>query len=46
LKEEADKAMDIGEYVDDQMASNNWVIHGNYTKTGKPILAGDPHMGN
>lgn len=28
------------------MASNNWVIHGNYTKTGKPLLAGDPHLGN
>lgn len=26
------------------MGSNNWVIHGNYTKTGKPLLASDPHI--
>ena len=38
--------MDQAEYIDDQQASNNWVIHGNYTKTGKPLLAGDPHLGN
>lgn len=28
----------------EQMASNNWVIHGNHTSTGKPILASDPHL--
>jgi penicillin amidase len=27
------------------MSSNSWVIHGNYTKTGKPLLANDPHLG-
>ncbi len=27
------------------MHSNNWVIHGNYTATGKPMLANDPHLG-
>ncbi len=32
--------------IDENQASNNWVIHGNYTKTGKPLLAGDPHLGN
>lgn len=26
------------------MASNAFVIHGNYTETGKPILASDPHL--
>ena len=26
-------------------ASNNWVISGNKTKSGKPILANDPHLG-
>ncbi|MBK8395645.1 MAG: penicillin acylase family protein [Leptospiraceae bacterium] len=26
------------------MASNNWVIGGKYTKSGKPILANDPHL--
>ncbi|MCI0415759.1 penicillin acylase family protein [bacterium] len=25
--------------------SNNWVISGNRTKTGKPLLANDPHLG-
>lgn len=26
--------------------SNNWAIHGNHTKSGKPILTADPHLGN
>ncbi len=26
-------------------ASNNWVISGKHTTTGKPILANDPHLG-
>ncbi|MEN8197953.1 MAG: penicillin acylase family protein, partial [Pseudomonadota bacterium] len=26
-------------------ASNQWVIHGRNTNTGKPILANDPHLG-
>ena len=26
--------------------SNEWVIHGNHTNTGKPILANDPHLAN
>jgi len=25
--------------------SNSWAIHGNRTKSGKPLLAGDPHRG-
>ncbi len=25
-------------------ASNNWVVSANYTTTGKPILANDPHL--
>jgi len=27
-------------------ASNSWAIHGNHTKTGKPMLSNDPHLGN
>ena len=27
-------------------ASNSWLIHGNYTKNGKPIFSNDPHMKN
>lgn len=26
--------------------SNSWVIHGNHTKSGKPIVANDPHLDN
>ena len=26
--------------------SNSWVIHGNHTKSGKPIVANDPHLNN
>jgi penicillin amidase len=37
---------DLNIQIDENQASNNWVIHGNYTKTGKPLLAGDPHLGN
>jgi len=28
-----------------QGASNNWVVDGQWTKTGKPLLANDPHLG-
>ena len=31
-------------YLDDQMASNNWVISGKHTSTGNPILSADPHL--
>jgi len=31
--------------ISDTAASNNWVVHGNYTTTGLPILCGDPHLG-
>ena len=27
-----------------QVASNNFVVHGNYTETGMPMLASDPHL--
>ena len=27
-------------------ASNSWLVHGNYTKNGKPIFSNDPHMAN
>ena len=30
---------------DPQIGSNNWVISGSRTTTGKPILANDPHLG-
>jgi penicillin G amidase len=30
--------------INNAAASNNWVVHGNYTDTGLPILCGDPHL--
>lgn len=29
----------------DSIGSNNWVISGSITSTGKPLLANDPHLG-
>lgn len=34
----------FGLYTEDRAASNNWVISGKRTVTGKPILANDPHL--
>jgi len=34
----------IGLYAEDLAASNNWVIAGKRTASGKPILANDPHL--
>ena len=30
--------------LEDNMASNNWVVHGDYTESGMPLLANDPHL--
>lgn len=27
------------------LGSNNWVVHGSRTRSGKPMLANDPHLG-
>lgn len=34
----------VGLYAEDLAASNNWVISGKRTASGKPILANDPHL--
>jgi len=34
----------VGLYAEGLAASNNWVISGKRTATGKPILANDPHL--
>lgn len=31
--------------LNEQLGSNNWVVSGNRTETGKPFVANDPHMG-
>ncbi|HEX7174603.1 MAG TPA: penicillin acylase family protein [Pyrinomonadaceae bacterium] len=33
-----------GLFAEDLAASNNWVISGRHTATGKPLLANDPHL--
>ena len=34
----------IGFYADALAASNNWVVNGSHTVSGKPLLANDPHL--
>jgi len=34
----------VGLYVEGLAASNNWVVSGKRTVTGKPLLANDPHL--
>jgi penicillin G amidase len=34
----------VGLYAEDIAASNNWVVSGKHTATGKPLLANDPHL--
>jgi penicillin G amidase len=44
-QEIAGTALDrIGFYADALAASNNWVINGSHTVSGKPLLANDPHL--
>lgn len=32
------------EVVKGIQGSNSWVVHGNHTASGKPLLANDPHL--
>lgn len=32
-------------YPDEHLGSNNWVVSGKLTQSGKPLLANDPHLG-
>lgn len=34
----------VGLYADSLAASNNWVVSGKHTASGKPLLANDPHL--
>lgn len=40
----ADALARVGLYADELAASNNWVISGQRTVSGKPLLANDPHL--
>jgi len=35
----------VKDFANEQMHSNNWVVHGDHTSTGMPMLASDPHLG-
>jgi penicillin G amidase len=35
-----------GEIPASPLGSNNWVVNGQHTQTGKPLLANDPHLGH
>nr|WP_314353945.1 penicillin acylase family protein [Comamonas thiooxydans] len=39
----ASMAKDMG--TNDGLGSNNWVVAGSKTRSGKPLLANDPHLG-
>ncbi|MEF8686638.1 UNVERIFIED_CONTAM: penicillin acylase family protein [Comamonas sp. A-3] len=39
----ASMAKDMG--TNDGLGSNNWVVPGSKTRSGKPLLANDPHLG-
>ncbi|MFN2452871.1 MAG: penicillin acylase family protein [Pyrinomonadaceae bacterium] len=34
----------LGLFAEDLAASNNWVVNGKHTASGKPLLANDPHL--
>jgi penicillin amidase len=34
----------VGVYAEGLAASNNWVVSGKHTASGKPLLANDPHL--
>jgi penicillin amidase len=34
----------VGVYAEGLAASNNWVVNGKHTASGKPLLANDPHL--
>lgn len=34
----------VGLYMEERAASNNWVVAGSRTASGKPLLANDPHL--
>ena len=35
----------LGSATSDALGSNNWVVDGTLTESGKPLLANDPHLG-
>ena len=46
LPTESDLEKLVHELNNVQAISNNWAVSGDHTKSGKPMLANDPHMMN
>jgi penicillin G amidase len=44
--QEIKKGLEVVEGVQSVGGSNNWIISGDYTKSGKPIFVNDPHLNN
>ncbi|WP_139490381.1 penicillin acylase family protein [Brevibacillus dissolubilis] len=40
-----DSLMQAAVFPDESLGSNNWVVSGTKTASGKPLLANDPHLG-
>jgi penicillin amidase len=38
--------LSLGEESSPALGSNNWVVSGAHTRSGKPLLANDPHLGH
>ena len=45
LEQAAVKLAEFAPLVDEGIGSNNWVVSGAHTASGKPLLANDPHLG-
>jgi len=44
VKQSARSLERVGLHAEDLAASNNWVVAGRHTASGKPLLANDPHL--
>jgi penicillin amidase len=44
VEQERESLARVGLYAKDLAASNNWVVSGRHTESGKPLLANDPHL--
>lgn len=45
FKSEAKVSPFLTEFFDQGSGSNSWIISGKHTKSGKPLMANDPHLG-
>ena len=43
---QAIRQLSIAQALEASLGSNNWVVNGKHTQSGKPLLANDPHLGH